>query len=189
MATFDPGEPSTLPELTGALTRLVTGGVSWLAPMSDSAFFAPQGQAWSPAEHIRHLRKSSAPLVTAFKLPQFMLRLRFGSRSGPSRSFAGVRELYLAKLGTGFTAGPFTPGAEAPPANPADRRNEIINAWTGVTVELTNAIGSWSEAELDRHQLPHPALGDLSVREMLAFTVYHTAHHLRRIEERSAVTR
>lgn len=186
MATFDPGEPRTLPELTGTLTRLVTTGVSFLALMSDAAFFAPQGQAWSPAEHVRHLRKSSAPLVTAFKLPRFMLRLRFGSRRAPSRSFAEVRTVYLAKIKEGFQAGSYAPSAEAPPSNPTDRRNEIVNAWTGVTVELTNAIGSWSEPELDRHQLPHPAIGNLSVREMLAFTVYHTAHHLMRIEERAA---
>ncbi len=183
--TFETGEPRTLPELGQALNRLVTEGVSSLAPMSDTAFFAPQGSSWSPAEHVRHLRKSSAPLVTALKLPQLVLRLRFGGRSGPSRSFREVRELYLARLAGGAGAGDFAPKPEPAPANPPDRRREIINAWTGVTVELVNAMNHWSESALDRHQLPHPLLGPLSVREMLGFTVYHTAHHLRRIEERS----
>jgi hypothetical protein len=30
-------------------------------------------------------------------------------------------------------------------------------------------------------------MGRLTVRGMLAFTVYHTAHHLRRVAERAAV--
>ncbi|HSB53710.1 MAG TPA: DinB family protein [Gemmatimonadales bacterium] len=183
--TFETGEPQTLPELGQALNRVVAEGVSFLAPMSDTVFFAPQGPAWSPAEHVRHLRKSSAPLVTALKLPQLVVRLRFGGRSGPSRTFAQLRELYLGKLAAGGGAGRFAPSQEPFPANPVDRRNEIINGWTAVTVELVNAMNRWSETALDRHQLPHPLLGPLSVREMLAFTVYHSAHHFRRIDERS----
>lgn len=186
MASFETGEPRSIPELTGALTRLLGEGVSFLANFSDAAFFAPQGSAWSPAEHVRHLRKSSAPLVTALKVPRLLLRLRFGTRSGPSRSFREIREVYRTRLAEGLTAGSFTPRSEAAPASPGDRRLEIVNAWAAVTVELTNTIGRWTEGDFDRYQLPHPALGDLSVREMLAFTVYHTAHHLRRIEERAA---
>ena len=37
----------------------------------------------------------------------------------------------------------------------------------------------WPEPSLDRYQLLHPLLGRLTVREMLEFSVYHHAHHLR----------
>jgi DinB superfamily len=183
--SFETGEPHSGQELSQALSRVVTQGTAFLASMPDGGFFAPQGQAWSPAEHVRHLRKSSAPLVLALKLPRFLLRLRFGSRSAPSRSFARLRELYLAELAAGAGAGRFTPASEPSAANPADRRREIMNGWTAVTVDLTGALTDWSEPALDRQQLPHPVLGDLSVREMLCFTVYHTAHHLRRVQERA----
>jgi hypothetical protein len=183
--SFETGEPQSLLELNQTLTRLVAEGTACLASMPETGFFARQGQAWSPAEHVRHLQKSSAPLALALKLPQFLLRLRFGTRDGPSRSFARMREAYLARLEAGADAGKFTPEAERPPANPADRRREIMNSWTRVTVDLTGALAGWSEPALDRHQLPHPLLGDLSVREMLCFTVYHTAHHLRRVRERA----
>ena len=183
--SFETGEPRTLSELSQTLTRLVTEGTAFLVSLPDTSFFAPQGQAWSPAEHVRHLQKSSAPLVLALKLPQFLLRLRFGGHEGPSRSFATMREVYLANLATGAGAGRFTPETERPPANPADRRREIMNSWTAVTVDLTGALTAWSEPALDRHQLPHPILGKLAVREMLCFTVYHTAHHLRRVRERA----
>jgi hypothetical protein len=184
--SFETGEPETVKQLSEALTTLVAQGSMLLAPMPDARFFAPQGTAWSPAEHVRHLRKSSAPLVTALKIPQFLLRMRFGSHPGPSRSFAQIRDMYRGDLAAGAKAGRFTPEPEAEPANASDRRREIMNAWTAVTVELTGVVAGWSEPALDRHQLPHPILGRLTVREMLAFTVYHTAHHLRRIEERAA---
>ena len=183
--SFETGEPGSGAELSQVLMALVAQGAGFLAPMPDALFFAPQGSAWSPAEHIRHLRKSSAPLVTALKLPRFLLRMRFGGHAGPSRSFSEIRELYLRGLSAGATAGRFAPGPERPPADPVDRRREIMNAWTAVTVQLTAVMAGWSEPALDRHQLPHPILGLLTVREMLGFTVYHTAHHLRRIEQRA----
>ena len=62
---------------------------------------------------------------------------------------------------------------------------EIMTAWTAATVDLQNALRRWPEAALDRQRLPHPIIGMLTVREILGFTVYHTAHHLRRIAERA----
>jgi hypothetical protein len=183
--SFETGDPQSLTELSQTLSRLVTEGTAYLAVMPDLSFFAQQGPAWSPADHVRHLQMSSAPLVLGLKLPQFMLRLRFGSHSGPSRSFPELRNLYLAALTAGAKAGKYTPESERPGSSPTDRRHQIMNAWTGVTVELTNAMAEWKDSELDRHQLPHPILGTLTVREMLFFTVYHTAHHLRRIRERA----
>jgi hypothetical protein len=182
---FDIGEPASGLELSEALSTLVAHGTAMLAPWSDERFFAPQGTAWSPAEHIRHLRKSGSPLVTALRIPRVILALRFGTHAGPSRSFSQMREGYRAKLAEGGVAGRFAPEPESPPANPSVRRQEILNAWAAVTVDLTGEVTRWTERALDRHRLPHPLLGRLTVREMLSFTVYHTAHHLRRIVERA----
>ena len=58
--------------------------------------------------------------------------------------------------------------------------------WSAATVNLCNQVARWNEADLDRYRMPHPLLGLLTVREMLQFTVYHTAHHLSRVAERAA---
>jgi DinB superfamily len=185
--SFETGEPHTGVELTQALGTLVSQGAAFLAPWPDVAFFARQGESWSPAEHIRHLRKATTPLVTALRLPRLLLAMRFGSHTAPSRSFAQIRTLYQARLAAGATAGRYTPRPESAPRDRSDRRNEIMAAWAGATVALTNEIPRWSEEALDRYQLPHPLLGRLTIREMLGFCVYHTAHHLRRVAERSGV--
>jgi len=182
---FDTGEPHSGRELAEALGRLVAEGASLVARWPDTAFFARQGSYWSPAEHIRHLRKSSSPLVLALGLPRIVLGLRFGRHHGPSRSFNEMRRVYLGALSAGGLAGRFTPSPEPVPGDPAARRLEIMNAWTGITVSLGNAIARWDEPALDRYRLPHPLLGKLTVREMLHFTVYHTAHHLSRVAERA----
>lgn len=178
--------PSSGAEMSHALGQQLASGATQLTSLSDEAFFAPQGAAWSPAEHIRHLRKSATPLVTALGLPRWLLRLRFGAPRRASRSFDEVREVYLRKLAAGATAGRFAPSPEARPGDLMARRQEIIGDWARATAALQNAIAKWPEEALDRHQLPHPVLGLLTVREMLAFTVYHTSHHLNRIAERQA---
>lgn len=187
---FDTGEPHAGPDLVGALRRLDDAGEAFLHSMSGGEFFAPQGAAWSPAEHLRHLAKSARPVARALEAPRIVLAFRFGLHRGPSPSFADLRQRYLAALAAGAQAGRFTPSAKAAPADPEAGRDEVLGEWHAANRSLERAVGRWSERSLDRHQLPHPVLGLLTVREMLAFTVYHTAHHLRRIAERrgAAVT-
>lgn len=180
--------PSSGAQMSHALGQLLASGITQLNSLGDEAFFAPQGAAWSPAEHIRHLRKSAAPLVMALGLPRWLVRFRFGVPTRASRSYDEVRDVYLQKLAAGATAGRFTPSPEAQPGNLTARRQEILSDWARATTGLQNAIAKWPEDALDRHQLPHPLLGPLTVREMLAFTVYHTSHHLNRIAERQAST-
>ena len=182
---FDPGHPSTGPELREALGRLLAEGHAFLATLTTEEFFRPQGERWSPADHVRHLRKSSIPLAAALRLPRLLLRIRFGIHQGPSRSYDAIKGSYLAKLAAGGQAGRFAPEPEAASPDPHTRRNEILSGWSAATVGLANAAKAWDEAALDRGRLPHPLLGPLTVREMLAFTVYHTEHHLRRVAERA----
>ena len=185
---FETGTPHTGPEVRLALEQLVGEGVEYMASFSDETFFRPQGAAWSPAGHIRHLRRASSPLVVAFRLPRLLLGFRFGWRRIPSVSFAQLRDRYQAALAQGGQAGAFSPGPEPPPPDPAARRQEILSRWEAVTRNLAARATPWSEPALDRYQLPHPLLGALSLREMLCFTVYHTAHHLRRVAERAGGT-
>jgi hypothetical protein len=182
----DPGAPESRSELLATLERVVSDAREWLLTMRSVEFFAPQGDRWSPAEHVRHLRKSSAPLVYAYGLPRILLRLRFGRARRPSRGFVELRDAYRAALGAGGQAGRFTPSPERAPADPSLRQREIMQAWQLTNAELLRRVRRWSETSLDAVLLPHPLLGKLTAREMLQFTVYHTAHHLNLVLSRLA---
>ena len=54
---------------------------------------------------------------------------------------------------------------------------------------VDRAIGKWSEEKLDALQLPHPLLGNLTVREMLLFTLYHQRHHIDVVRRRLSEAR
>lgn len=183
---FDPGEPQTGAELVAALTRITNEGAKALGALPIEHFFAPQGLKWSPAEHARHLRKSSAPLVTALRLPAWLLRTTFGRPKRASRSFVALRADYRAVLAAGGQAGRFAPRPERPPGDPDQRRGQILTHWRLTNARLCRILTGWREDRLDRAQLPHPLLGTLTVREMAAFTVYHTTHHLSLVMQRVA---
>lgn len=184
---FETGSPRTGAELCAALSTLLGEGMTFQSPRSDQWFFTPQGNAWSPSLHFRHLRRSSSALMNGVRLPKLVLQLRFGRHSGPSRPFNDLRKTYLDMIAAGAKApASFVQPEDGMPSDPTGRRQEILNAWTSVTIELTNAISGWDESALDKVQVPHPLLGNLSMREIMAFTVFHTAHHLQRVAERSA---
>lgn len=181
---FNIGEPYASGELMASLGAVAAQGSAYLATIPAPEFFESQGAAWSPAEHVRHLAKSARPVARAMGLPRIALGLRFGIHRGPSPPFADLRARYLAELAAGGTAGRFTPSTQPPPDDPESAREAIIAQWLEANGALQAALAGWNERSLDRYRLPHPLLGPLTMRQMMAFTVYHTAHHLRRVAER-----
>ena len=176
---FDPGEPFSGVEIAAAMARLHEESERYLAAIPAVEFAAPQGGKWSPADHVRHLAKSTFPLVPALGLPKFLLGLRFGRSPAQSRPFAALRDAYRTRLTeTGATAGRFAPSPRPAPADSAAWQSEVLASWRGAVTGLVGRMPGWSEAALDRYRLPHPLLGKLTVREMLFFTLYHNAHHL-----------
>lgn len=178
------GAPQTRNEILARLQRLHDESKQFLDTLSDAEFFASQGEKWSPAEQVRHLTKSVRPVAQALHLPRLALALLFGLGRAASRSFAEIQALYQDKLKTGVTAGRFSPSAQPTPNDPRARRAEMMNHWQATQHNLQKAIASWSETALDRYRLPHPVLGKLTLREMLFFTLYHNAHHVRQIYAR-----
>lgn len=184
---FEIEPPRDTEALRRELARLHQQIGKSLAGFSDDAFFEPQGEHWSPAGHIRHLAKCVRPVAQAMGLPKWLLRLRFGKSKNGSRSFEQVRDHYLGTLKTGEAqAGGYGPSSAVPELSPAEWRAKIMRHFDEAGHQLDAAFDGWSEKQLDSVQLAHPILGPMTLREMLYFTLYHNAHHARRIHERAA---
>lgn len=181
---FPTGEPRSATEVVARHAALQEGGARFLRALPGEIFFTAQGDRWSPAEHVRHLVKSMKPLVPALRLPRLLVLLRFGAARRASRAFEALRSDYRAALADGGTAGRFAPSPLPPPDDREAGRDEVVALWTASGAAFRSATARWSEASLDRCQLPHPLLGPLTVREMVYFTLYHEAHHLRLVAGR-----
>lgn len=180
-----PRNTDDLRERLAGLHREVSG---LIASMSLAEFHSPQGEHWSPADHLRHLVTAIEALTQGMSVPRPVLTLRFGLNRDGSRSFEEVRELYRGALEAGGRAsGRYDPTTQPIEGDPEVLRERVAREWVAAGRDLDRAIASWPERSLDRQQAKHPLLGKMTVRELLYFTLYHNAHHARRIAERRAV--
>ncbi|HKH44869.1 MAG TPA: DinB family protein [Thermoanaerobaculia bacterium] len=177
-------EPFGGEEIVRELRALHARSRDFWSSFSITEFFHPLGGAWSPADNVRHLLKSNRPVLRALSTPKILLALRFGAGLRASRTYSEVRERYLTRLAEGVTAGRFAPKPLASSDQNEEQRSALMADLDQVSEHLTGAVSGWREWQLDRLRLPHPALGRLTVREMLFFTLYHNLHHVRNVERR-----
>ena len=171
----------TREELLALLDRIQSEAAAYWSAFGDEEFFARIGDAWSPAENVRHLSKSIRPVTKAMRMPRFVMRVMFGTATRPSISYDALVERYKGFLAEGGNAGRFAPSESA-----TRDRATIMRHYSEVNAELREQIARWPERAFDRLQLPHPLMGKITVREMLYFTLYHQRHHMDVVERRRA---
>jgi hypothetical protein len=183
-----PTDPRTAADIAAALRAVHEDSLNFWRTIGTAEFFAPIGAAWSPADNVRHLTKSVRAVSAGLRAPRWVLWLAFRSGSGTSRSYAEVREVYLARLARGASAGKFAPGPLGTSADPDADRARVMKYHAAAIGEMAALVVRWQERWLDRFRIPHPLLGPLSVREMLFFTVYHNRHHVDVVRRRLAAS-
>lgn len=177
---MQPENPVSRGEILQALASVQEEVAAFFGSLSEAEFVLRVGDAWTPAEHLKHLNTSVSAVARGFSVAPWLLRLRFGRVRAPSRPYGEVREAYRAVLagGAGATAAFVPPADDFAAGEVAARRAEILARWHRVNARLRRAVERWSERRLDRVALPHPLLGRLTAREMLFFTLYHDQHHV-----------
>lgn len=184
MKPFPISEPSTKNEILRDLAAVHDWSAEYWQSFNRAEFFAPLGDAWSPADNVRHLIKSNWPVAQALKIPKLFLLLRFGFTRRPSRSYSAIKATYYEALDSGLKAGRFGASSIPPDQQTDERREQELAKLSQTFSDLSAAVQGWSEKALDRLRLPHPGLGLLTVREMLLFTLYHNTHHVLGVDRR-----
>lgn len=181
------------PALVRGIERMRADVAGFFGDLEPNVFFRKPEEGWSPEQNLRHLIKSARPVGLALRLPRFSF-IFFGRGEGSGPPLDIIRR-YLAVLQTGYQAGrAYRPGAgrssgdqaagkSADPALAA-ARDGLVGLYEKECSRLKSALESWSEADLDRYRMPHPATGAITVREMLYFTVFHPYHHMGKLRER-----
>jgi len=177
---MEPTAPATREEIVRALTDVEREVAEFFGGLGDDELTRREGEAWSPAEHLRHLDRSVRAVTRGLEYPRWLLRLRFRRARRPSRGYDELRSAYRARLAAGGKSTPeFIPPREDVAAGEVDAyRARLLARWADANGRLRAAVERWPEEALDRIQLPHPLLGKLTVREMLFFTIYHGRHHV-----------
>lgn len=170
-------------EIVTALERQESEGAAYWNAFDTPRFFHRIGTSWSPAETVRHLTKGMRPVVKALNIPRLFLRLRFGKPRRASMTYDELETRYLKALADGGQAGRYAPSPRSEEDLEAWRRS-VMSDFAGANRALRAATARWRDEHLDRYQLPHPLLGNLTLREILFFMLYHQRHHIAVVERR-----
>lgn len=139
----------------------------------------PEG-AWTAGQHLLHMIKSTKPLAKGLGYPRFVIRLKFGKSDRPSATYNEVIKKYQDALAVGGKA----TGSFVPRDVKEVERDELLKRFNGEAELLISNLKKWPEKSLDKLVVPHPLIGKLTIREMMYFTIYHTKHHFKILDER-----
>lgn len=151
--------------------------LDWFNAIPAKDFFHREGEVWSASDNVDHLIKAIKPIAKALGLPKLALHTMFGKPDRASQTYEEICYIYKAEIAKGAVAGgSFLPKQEDP-ADPEERKSAVLGELSKAVEKLVSNLEKYEENALDEVQLPHPLLGNLTMREMLYFTVYHNLRH------------
>ena len=150
---------------TNALTKTAT------LFTEDKFFKRPAEGKWSAAENVEHLVLVTKPMVGLFAKPEIMVE-RWGTVDRPSRSYSEIGDAYIkATNGVGKAPDRLVPQATEP------TKAAQLNKFKLVNEEYLKAVELLTEVQLNTYQIPHPFIGNITVKECLHFMTFHVNHH------------
>lgn len=164
----------TREEIAAGLQQRFGEVVVWFAQRPDSKFCKGPVGRWTEGQHLDHLIIGTKPVTGALRMPRAALESRFGTAKSPGETMDALVARYEKLIVDGLKA----PVTFVPPVVTIEDKPRLLNDFREEGQRLLDAAADWSESDLDKYVLPHPALGDLSIRNMLQFTYHHMRHHL-----------
>jgi len=181
---YEPNDPWTREEIAASIGGFAQKASEFFLEMTPEVFFSNPEGAWSPAQNVAHLIKTTWPIALGLKLPSVAPRVLFGRPSHEIRRFGKIREQYYQTLANGFQAGIYAAAPLKLPAEAREKQTRMVRKMTKELEGLVAVFSKMTEEQLDSIQLPHPSLGRITVREMLFSSLNHDIHHLSILAER-----
>jgi len=148
---------------------------TWYKEQPDSNFDQGPENKWTAGQHLDHLHKSTKMINKALGMPKIALRWKFGVANRPSRSMEGLTKKYKDKIDS---LPPDFKQPAPPVLYPPEKKNTRLERIDGIGKQMITFSQKWSDKNLDKYILPHPAIGKCTIREFFMWTVIHNEHHL-----------
>lgn len=166
-------------EIINALTQKYGSFVEYINGLTVEEYVYQNQQKWTAAQQLEHLVLCTKPLVKVFAMNKSVIEQTFGQTDRQNRSYEELVNLYFEKLKSGGKA----PERFDPTATVSSSREVLCESLTKLIHELGLKIETFTDQELDQLLVPHPLLGQLTLREMLYNTIYHVQHHQAQAQE------
>ncbi|HWW40756.1 DinB family protein, partial [Pedobacter sp.] len=151
--------------------------VDYIAALAAGQFSYSRNGKWTPGQQLNHVYLCLKPIAQALASKDFILQ-KFGKIDRPSLGYDDVIENYKTALANGGKA----PERFVPEKFDPDHKVELSAQLIALLQTIEQLLNHYTDDELDHLVLPHPLLGNLTIREMLCLMTYHATHHLRQTE-------
>ena len=161
-------------QIKSALRKSFSDVVHLIHHFDEEVYTEPKEEGkWTPEEILGHLWLSTVPVVKAMSIPKVKLEEKFGKLERDEFEYDDLKSKYYTALEKGVTA----PALFVFSQKGELSKDQLIQKFTTSLDHLLTELDKWSEDDLSCHVIPHPAIGVLSMREMLYSTHFHTIHH------------
>ncbi|MFN8286177.1 MAG: DinB family protein [Chitinophagales bacterium] len=152
--------------------------VAFIKTLNDEQFALSANNKWTPGQQLEHIYKCNQPLAFLFA-NKAIIESKFGKIERARWSQAEVREKYTAALATGGKA----PERFVPAEVSISQKEELLQKTVGDVNSIVALLANFTEEEIDNLAIPHPLLGNMSIREMMYLMTDHATHHLEKTKE------
>lgn len=168
----------TQSDIKNQLKATIAACQSAAASGGEVTFFKNFNDKWSIGENLIHLSKSAKSVNRVLSLPKEQLA-NFGKPMQPSRDYATIFNNYQKALAAGATA---ARGGFDAQYTEGDTFADTLTRFAAHHEDLVACLDNFNEEDLDNYQIPHPVLGNLTVREMYYFMDLHINHHQKAVD-------
>lgn len=153
--------------------------ISYINELTTEEFELSQNQKWSAGQQLKHIDLCVKPILYVVKMDTMSIKQRFGSTNRPGFTYEDIVNQYKIAVKKGGKS----PEKFVPEIVLINEKEIIIESFTQSIQELSIEIENYTELELDTLCIPHPLLGNLTLREMLFNTIDHISHHQESIKK------
>ncbi len=149
--------------------------IDYINDLDEQQFVYRYNNKWAAGQHLKHILLTIIPFPKALASKEFILK-KFGTINRSVWNYETVLENYFK---TSLKAPEqFLPDDEVTPV----QKSKIISDVQTELESIEGLLTNYTEEELDTLTLPHPLLGQLTIREMFYLMAYHPLHHQKQIE-------
>jgi hypothetical protein len=140
-------------------------------PVQEFMFTLPE--KWTAGQHLGHILLSVKALSAFFSRDKTAIEQAFGKTNRANRSYEDLIAEYFEKLSGGGKSPERFISENIEP----NQLSELTDSLRNEVKLFTEKVITFTEDELDTLLVPHPLLGNLTLREMLYNAIYHPEHH------------
>ncbi len=150
--------------------------VDYINSLSDDQFIYSNGK-WTAGQQLSHINLCLQPISQALASKEYIIQ-KFGEIDRDAMDYDQVIINYKSALEKGGKA----PDRFVPEMVSVIDRNKLTTELTALLLKIKTQLSDYTDQELNTLILPHPLLGNMTIRELIYLMTHHATHHLRQTE-------